>query len=72
MDSPPPSDGAESLSQVLIQMDAMLTPMIEVTVGKRKQFIELGFNESDASQMAADYYRTVMAFLRVKSFGANG
>jgi hypothetical protein len=72
MDMPPSSPGGEGLASALATMDAMLEPMIEATIGKRARLIELGFSEETASQMAGEYYRTLMAFLRVKTFGANG
>jgi len=72
MDVPPNVPGSEGLASALATMDAILEPMIEATIGKKKRFTELGFTEETSSQMAAEYYRTLMAFLRVKMFGANG
>jgi hypothetical protein len=68
-DRPNPSEAATTMAQALVQLGAMLEPLMESVTGYRTSVMALGFDEEAAMRMAADYHKLLIAVL-AKNMGA--
>lgn len=60
---------SNDLAYYIQQLNELLEPIMEATVGYRKKAADAGFNEAASNAMAASYHDVLMTIMRNKAFG---
>jgi hypothetical protein len=61
--------GADDLAGMIQQLNELLEPIMEASVGYRAKAANAGFNEAASNAMAASYHDVLMTIMRNKAFG---